>query len=1234
MRRYRIEAAHLITGICLAVGFAAMRAEGVDAFSYVRRGLGACYDGIENAGAGVHDASATTWTDLTGNGHTGTMGDGVTWAENGWVNESTAKPVSVGSSLAALTGAETFTMEFTGTRATTGRGVLFGQYSNIFGVNFEYVANGTSATANSLRLHFYRCLASSNTLNQYTSQATTFPNGGSATLALTAATKERGLWKNGVLGAFTVTNDLPILFRTTTCDSVIGGDAARAGTYQCPFVGTCNAFRLYDRVLTVDELAVNTAVDAVRFRGADPSTLTLPSGWAFDAQTNLLATVTATACGHGTVRMGDGEETASVTTNVVVDSASSALTFTATPEEGYEFVTWGASADAVLSRDGTSVTINGFEPVTLQAIFRTEAEPTTSTEDFNYVTDGLVVWYDGIDNAGVGTHSATATTWTDLSGNNRDATLASDVGWASNGWTNNVNCYPVSLSDATGTAVTETLATRTFTIEFLSRPSRTTSRENFFGSYNTGGLGIEHNSSSKANGQLRLFYNGNPNYDTDVTQVAGEAAMFSLVSAPSSQLVYKNATLAFEGSTTVASGKLSASATYYIGCDASRPKYAFKGKFHSFRLYDRLLSAAEVAQNMAADRARFLAAGATTWTNSASGSWLDAESWNYGIPNTCTAASITKSGASKSIAITSEVPATTNITVSNASGTTQVRVADGGSLPIENAALSLGKGSELLVEEGGVVSYSGANSPIAQGVAAIAVSDGGKLSIDGGTVNVDDLSGLLTIAGAESYTGRVSITSGNLNIYTPHPNHGIQVLTGGLLEMTGGTLCVKRTTECADNYMLLTLGGTIELSGDAEFLYKDMPITFGTGKIHLRDNAVMAASSTWNGDSQHSSAFSRIRLLPSAAQTVEVTVDDDAALDMYGEKKIVYVCHNRERGRAILNWNTSKTLDSVQSLAVGYVNGYGELNVSNGQAIGGSCGLRVAQCGMTPTDNCCVTGVVNVTGGSVINTGCYNNNDTFHGLIVGAGAVVNLESPGFFRGTLTISGGAVTNVSHYFGVGIGMAEGDVLQTGGEVVHSPDNHQMVVGAFGAEGRYIMSNGVTTANSDVFVGGVETNLLHHKPYKLYTTCPVTNHCASGLLRVAGGSFTTAQTLWISQDGAGVLEVGPSGTVTAANVTLTNTPAARTGGADLAAQVKFTAGAQSTGLVAVSDKLTIGPGVALEVDSTAMEEKGLFPLITFASREGDFESITVTGRGSVLKTDTGYYLDRTGATVLLVR
>ena len=1211
--------------------------EGLNAFSYIQKGLAACYDGVENAGAGVHDPNATTWVDLTGHGNNGTVGDGITWAANGWVcTGNVPTPIVVGPGVAAVTGSETFTIEFTGTRATTGRGVLFGQYAINYGVNLEYAGNGSGTTDNSLRLHFLRGLDGAATLDQRTTRASlSYANGDSATLALTTAPTERGLWKDGVLGTFANTSQsaMPIVNRVTDCNSCIGGDF-RGGS-GVTFIGTCNAFRLYDRVLTANELAINAAVDAVRFRGADPATFTLPAGWSFDAQTNLVKAVTVSALGGGTVRLGDGPAAATFSSNVVQDASAATLTFTATADAGYEFLGWAGDTNAITALNGLEVTVDCSEPCALYAMFRPNTPPAASTADYNYVTDGLVVWYDGVDNAGVGVHDGTTSTWTDLSGNNRDATLNAALGWVANGWTNNSSCYPVALGSAANTAVANALNSNTFTVEFLARPTRTTSRENYFGSYNTGGLSIEHNSSRKAIGQIRLYYNGKPDYDADVTQVAGEAAVFALVSGPSRQKLYKNGQLMFTGTQTVAATKLLATATYYIGNDASRTNNAFRGTYHSFRVYNRLLTDEEVARNAAADRSRLLEGGATTWTNETGGAWLDVGSWDYGVPNVFTPAALTQAGASKTVTVTEHVPAITNVTIANGPGTTQVRVADGGRLPIENALVSVGKGGELKVEAGGRIDYSGSGAAFAAGDTAISVADGGKLSIDGGTMELNDFKGRLIVSGSGTDTGTVSIASGTLRFHVDSGLQGLQFITGGRLEMTGGLLEVARTCAYVDNFLRLTDGnGVVELSGDAQILYREDSAALGNGTVHLRGHSSIRGKLTWDGEKNSTSSQARFRIAPTAGKTAVVTVDDDATLALDGSQQMFYVNNNAAGGRAILNWNSSQTLNAPNTFAVGYVNGYAELNLTRGQIVAGSYGFRVAQPGGNATDYGCVTGVVNMTDGSIRNVNCWLSASAVHGLVVGAGTVANLDAPGFFRGTLNLSGGAVTNESCYTGVGLGLSEGDVLQTGGELRHEVSTYQMVVGAWGGEGRYVLSNGVATAKSDVFVGGVATNLLYHKPYALYTCCPVTNHCAKGLLRVAGGSFATDGTLWVSQDGQGVLEVGPNGTVTAAGLALTNTPAALTGGADLAAKVRFAANAQGLGTVAVSGALTIGPGVTLEVDSTALEARGRFPLISFGSCEGDFTSITVNGHGTVVKRAGGYVLDRSSSTTVIVR
>lgn len=63
--------------------FVAPARAALDAHSYVQKGLVACYDGIDNAGTGVHDSTAATWADLSGNGFDGTLASNLGWAADG-----------------------------------------------------------------------------------------------------------------------------------------------------------------------------------------------------------------------------------------------------------------------------------------------------------------------------------------------------------------------------------------------------------------------------------------------------------------------------------------------------------------------------------------------------------------------------------------------------------------------------------------------------------------------------------------------------------------------------------------------------------------------------------------------------------------------------------------------------------------------------------------------------------------------------------------------------------------------------------------------------------------------------------------------------------------------------------------------------------------------------------------------------------------------------------------------
>ena len=226
----------------------------------------------------------------------------------------------------------------------------------------------------------------------------------------------------------------------------------------------------------------------------------------------------------------------------------------------------------------------------------------------SYVQSGLVAQYDGINNVGHDVaHSDSTNTWVDLTGHGNDATKAANVTWAANGWVNSADCYPMTVTSRGISAVT---ATKVFTMEFATTPSRHNKRQCFFGQYNSSGFSIEHNSSAAglaSTGFFRLHYNVSPVLDSNyvyVKQTSGEWASMSVASDQSRQTILKNGEVAMsiEKSTT---GKLTATCNSMIGGDNSRTSMAFHGTYNALRLYNRILTERESKINAAVDAVRF-----------------------------------------------------------------------------------------------------------------------------------------------------------------------------------------------------------------------------------------------------------------------------------------------------------------------------------------------------------------------------------------------------------------------------------------------------------------------------------------------------------------------------------------------------------------------------------------------------------------------------------------------------
>ena len=322
--------------------------------SYVQDGLVAQYDGIDNAGYGIHSDSTNVWVDLTGNGNDGTVNSAVTWGTKGWQNSTgSVQPVTVGTGLAAaIASAGKFSaqMTFTPTTYNTTITSIFGQNpnnSNQF--NIERNKDGY--------IGFYagnpvwkRKSSSSRVLGDSWSPITLRVSGGVVQYSFDVYNGSNP--NSPTKYSVNVTDSSKVLSFSQDCQSVIGG---YAGTDDMSFRGTYNAFRLYNRELTEDEIMLNAAIDAVRFNGGDPADYAILENYTFDGEGYLCAAFAATAETGGKIRVAGEADATSATLPVSVGMAA---TFTAVPDPGYVFQEWTNDIAAITSGSFITPTIS------------------------------------------------------------------------------------------------------------------------------------------------------------------------------------------------------------------------------------------------------------------------------------------------------------------------------------------------------------------------------------------------------------------------------------------------------------------------------------------------------------------------------------------------------------------------------------------------------------------------------------------------------------------------------------------------------------------------------------------------------------------------------------------------------------------------------------------------------------------------------------------------------------
>ena len=215
----------------------------------------------------------------------------------------------------------------------------------------------------------------------------------------------------------------------------------------------------------------------------------------------------------------------------------------------------------------------------------------TTYTSASYVQSGLIAQWDGIDNAGTGTHDPTTNVWKDLVGS-LDMTLTDKGSWTFDG-----NALQVAGGGAGAQGASATPAYKT--IEIVYRMTATGGRILFNSGITTRFVVFDGSGT-------QLYFDGstdtkriNCSYDADKVRFAAATYDGSTVSN-----LYFNGEVqtgvAHRNTWGTGDGKVA------VGDRTLGKNYPWMGEVFAIRLYDRALTAEEIATNCAIDKARFL----------------------------------------------------------------------------------------------------------------------------------------------------------------------------------------------------------------------------------------------------------------------------------------------------------------------------------------------------------------------------------------------------------------------------------------------------------------------------------------------------------------------------------------------------------------------------------------------------------------------------------------------------
>ena len=379
----------------------------IPASAYIQDGLIAHWDGIENAGTGTHDPNATTWTNLVpGTTYNWSLVSGKYEWEDNAVNAKSS--LSTSGWLATMPGVKSINYLTFETLAQTEAGL-----AKNTGSFFRQATRKGNVFLRPEAVSGYLTSTASGQNQRSADLGGSFGDRCSVSLVYSESVDDMSaIYKDGI--------SQPIITKTygwavRDQNMSLGGISATDTDYV--FKGRIYTIRLYNRALSAAEIALNAAIDKVRFEGVDPSTIEWPDGMRWNSAKGALeCRVTVTSTAANPVSINNGAFVAE--TNAWCELGAS-VTVKCQVADGYRLARWeGAPKDATVGENQVTFTA-GLYAISPVLAFDMPASM--------YIQNGLIAHWDGIENAGIGQHDNEATTWKDLVGSRDLAVNANEA---------------------------------------------------------------------------------------------------------------------------------------------------------------------------------------------------------------------------------------------------------------------------------------------------------------------------------------------------------------------------------------------------------------------------------------------------------------------------------------------------------------------------------------------------------------------------------------------------------------------------------------------------------------------------------------------------------------------------------------------------------------------------------------------------------------------------------------